>query len=256
MSEIRIGWLFPDTLYLHGDRGNVLALERYIKGMGCEPVTDKIDFDTANFDPMDYDILFCPPGELVSFPVILEWLRPYKEKFDAFIDAGRPLIVTGTSTAMWCGKVNRTDGSAFEGMGVLKASAHERTSVYGDDIYCSCRYGGKDMEIIGNQIQMIDLENDGEEAFGRLMYGYGNTGRDREEGFIKGNSIFTNALGPLLALNPWLTAEIVRVTMENRGISPESAPSDMADMELERKSFDTKREFIMTKTTELTNCDR
>ncbi len=27
--EIDIAWMYPDTLYLHGDRGNVMALVRY-----------------------------------------------------------------------------------------------------------------------------------------------------------------------------------------------------------------------------------
>ena len=26
MSEFKIAWLFPDTMYLHGERGNILAL--------------------------------------------------------------------------------------------------------------------------------------------------------------------------------------------------------------------------------------
>ena len=74
MNTLKVAWLFPDTLYLHGERGNILALNRFIKAAGMIPVIEKIDFDTKNFDPESYDIIFCPPGEIVSFPVILEWL--------------------------------------------------------------------------------------------------------------------------------------------------------------------------------------
>ena len=71
MKELRIAWLFPDTLYLHGERGNILALQRISAMKGLEASVDKIDFDTEDFDPMDYDIIFCPPGEIVSFPVVI-----------------------------------------------------------------------------------------------------------------------------------------------------------------------------------------
>lgn len=253
MSKIKIGWLFPDTLYLHGERGNILALERFVKLAGLAPETVKIDFKTENFDPMDYDILFCPPGELVSFPVILEWLAPYRGRFAKFVEAGRPLFATGTSVALWCGQVRRADGSLFSGMEILNATAEEKESVYGDDIYFSCQYGEENMEIIGNQIQMVDLLGEEEEPFGTMFYGYGNTGRDRNEGFKKRNSVFTNALGPVLATNPWLTAEIVRIAAENRGIALQDAWPDMG---LEEKSFETKKEFILTKETKLTNCGK
>ena len=250
MNKLNIAWLFPDTLYLHGERGNILALERFARMAGLEPVTEKVDFDTEGFDPMNYDIIFCPPGELVSYPVVLEWLKPYQAQFEAFVEAGRPLIVTGTSIALWCEKVSRCDGSSFMGMGLLKADAQENEKVYGDDNWFSCTYNGVEVEVIGNQIQMADFINKGEQPFGRLHYGYGNTGKDREEGFQKKNSIFTNTLAPILVANPKLTMEVIKAAAVAKGI--EIADFDFDD-ELEQKSFATKKEFIETKVTRLTN---
>jgi len=251
MKKFNIGWLFPDTLYIHGERGNILALERFAKLAGLEPVIEKIDFDTENFDPMNYDVIFCPPGELVSYPVILEWLKPYKAGFDAFVEAGKPLIVTGTSMALWGENVERVDGSSFQGMGLIKVDTKENEKVYGDDNYFTCTYNGVDIEVIGNQIQMADFINKGEQAFGRLHYGYGNTGKDREEGFQKKNSIFTNTLAPMLVANPKLTMEVIKAAAAAKDIA--IAAFDFDD-ELEQKSFATKKEFIQTKVTRLTNC--
>ena len=45
MNTLKVAWLFPDTLYLHGERGNILALNRFIKAAGMIPVIEKIDFD-------------------------------------------------------------------------------------------------------------------------------------------------------------------------------------------------------------------
>lgn len=251
MNTLKVAWLFPDTLYLHGERGNILALNRFIKAAGMIPVIEKIDFDTKNFDPESYDIIFCPPGEIVSFPVILEWLAPYKEAFERFIAGGSPLIVTGTSIAMWCRKVIRSDGESFGGMGILKAEAKEKDAVYGDDLYYTCMYNGKQFEIIGSQIQMTDFINRGEKPFGRLYYGYGNTGTDREEGFIQYNSVFTNTLAPVLAVHPDFAAEVVTAAAAAKGITIDQIEYDS---DIANKSFATKKEFIETKETRLTNC--
>lgn len=251
MNQIKIGWLFPDTLYLHGERGNILALERFCKKAGFEPVITRVEFETEGFTPMDYDIIFCPPGEIVSYPVILQWLLPYREDFAQFVAAGKVLVATGTSVALWCETVKRTDGSTFSGMGLLSAEAVENRVVYGDDNLFACTYNGKSMEILGNQIQMADFINKGETTFGQLLYGYGNTGKDRNEGFMKNNSVFTNALGPVLVTNPWLTVSIIEAAAEAKGYKAEWMD---CDFQLEQQSFATKKEFIQSKETRLTNC--
>lgn len=251
MNKLNIAWLFPDTLYLHGERGNILALSRFAKMAGLEPVVEKIDFTTENFSPMDYDIIFCPPGEITSFPVLMKHLEPKKDELRAFIEAGRPLIATGTSVALWCEKVKRSDGTEFDGLGLIKADALENEKVYGDDNNFICTYNGKDIEVLGNQIQMADFENKGAEPFGKLLYGYGNTGKTREEGFKAGNSIFTNTLGPMLVLAPELTMEIIKVAAANKNADVRDFDYDM---EIEQKSFATKKAFIAKKTTPLTNC--
>ena len=59
MSEKRlnIAWMYPDTLYLHGERGNIMALVRYAMELGLKPHVRRIDLGSGGFDPMDYDIL-------------------------------------------------------------------------------------------------------------------------------------------------------------------------------------------------------
>ena len=77
-TKLRAAWLFPDILYLHGERGNILAFQRIAGFAGAEVEVDRIDLNTEGFDPMDYDFIFCPPGEIASFPVLMEWLQPHR----------------------------------------------------------------------------------------------------------------------------------------------------------------------------------
>ncbi len=251
MNEFKIAWLFPDTLFLHGERGNLLALARYAQMAGLAPEVIKIDFSTEDFDPASFDVIFCAPGEISSFPAVAEWLAPYRDKLAEFVFGGGPLIVTGTSVGLFGNKVIRSDGSEFDGLGIIFTDFRENEEVYGDDVYFRCEYNNEIMEVIGNQIQMGDLIIHEEKPFGEMFYGYGNTGKTREEGVQKWNSIFTNTLGPMLVCNPWLTEEIIKVAAARREL--EIQPTGY-DMKLEQDSFATKKEFILTKETHLTNC--
>ena len=258
MSDFRIAWLFPDTLFLHGERGNLLALARFAQLAGFEPEVIKVDFDTENFNPSDFNLIFCGPGEIVSFPSVVEWMIPFKEKLVSFMESGRPLIVIGTSVGIFGKKVVRNrntfvDAGEFPGLGIVDLIYSENYEVYGDDIYFECEYGGQRMELIGNQIQMGDLYIGKEKPFGILKYGYGNTGNDRNEGLLHRNSIFTNTLGPMLTCNPWLTETLIKVAAEHSALDPQKITFND---ELERKSFQTKRDFISKKVSRLKNCPR
>lgn len=253
MSNFKIAWLFPDTLFLHGERGNLLALARFAQLAGFEPEIQKVDFTSASFAPEEYDVIFCAPGEISSFPAVRDWLLPYKARLREYVDGGRPMLVTGTSVGLFGKQILRSDGSEAEGLGIIFTQFSENKAVYGDDIWFECEYNNEKMEIIGNQIQMGDINIVSEKPFGRLRYGYGNTGKDRNEGVLRGNSIFTNTLGPMLVCNPWLTEEIIRVAAAARDITVGDFGYEPA---LERRSFATKQKFIETKETGLTNCGR
>ncbi len=244
MNDFNIAWLFPNTLFLHGDRGNVLALKRFSRMIGLNPVVHKIDFDTKDFDPDKYDTIFAGPGEIISFPELKKWLLVYLDKINEFISDGRPLLVTGTSICLFGDKYVRADGTEHEGLGITSTIYKERNDIYADDIWFEGEYNGKNLQIIGNQIQMGNIEIKDEKPFGKIIYGYGNSGKDENEGVIKANSIFTNTLGPILICNPWLTIEVIKVACKYKGIDISEYTYDDT---LEKASFEAKKMFINDK---------
>ncbi|MBK5245019.1 MAG: cobalamin biosynthesis protein CobQ [Eubacteriaceae bacterium] len=248
-NSLKIGWLFPNTLNLHGERGNILAIKAEGIRRGCGVEVHKITLDTQDFNPMDYDFLFCAPGEMVHFPEIIRFLTPCKEELLAYIE-NRPMLVTGTSIGLFGAEIIRSEEYTIAGLGILKIKCSENKAVYGDDLLFTCHYNDKEMSIIGSQIQMMNLDIFEEPPFGHLNYGYGNTGKTKKEGVIKGKGIFTNTLGPILVCNPWLTEEIVNLIEANKNISLCQIKRDNT---LEEKSLITKVDFIKNKETALTN---
>ena len=249
-KKIMIARMFPNVLYLHGDVNNADALVRASRAAGLSAEVRNIGFDSADFRPADYDVILFPAGEMNSFPTLLEWLAPHREALAEFVAKGKVLLATGTSQVMFGGRTERTDGSAIEGLAITDCTFKEKTSVYGDDLWFTAAYGGESFECVAMQIQMMDVETK-EKSFGELKYGYGNSGQDRREGAVKGNSIFTNALGPLLVLCPRLTKRIIELCAENAGLS--LAPFEIDD-ELERRSAESKKRYILSKKKVLNNC--
>lgn len=242
---MRIGWMFPGILGLNGDRGNILAIERYLKIVGIDFRVNRISYeDEKSFNPFDYDLLYFGTGEISSFNQIIKWLSKYNIK--EYIDAGKIIISTGTTSALFTKKIVRDDKSEIEALGIINIVAIEKEYVYGDDEYYKAIYNKKELEIIGNQIQLIDYDTKDtpkENIFGELIYGYGNNGDDNGTGFIFKNSLFLNTLGPVLALNPWLTIEIIKLISGQNDVK--------LDFPLQEKSFKSRKKFIMNKETHI-----
>lgn len=253
-SEIDIAWMYPDTLYLHGERGNVMALVKYAQQLGLEPKVHKIDLGSGDFDPMKYDILFYGPGEISSFRSVMADIGTYKRSIAEYMASGKILLVTGATVAMFGERIRRYSpdaengiGEVIDGLQVIPALADEREYVFGDDEYVRAEYAGYSMELIGNQIHMADIdfmENSNFSRFGDVIYGRGNNGLDGIEGVVYNNSIFTNLLGPVLVTNPWLTVLILKKAAELRGIEIKMPDPDY---EMEVRSFRLKKEFIEDK---------
>ncbi len=198
-KRLKIAWLFPDILYLHGERGNILALERLGAMMGLETEVAKIDDGIQDFEPMDYHHLL-PAGEMVSMPGIIEKLRPHREELENFIDSGRVLLVTGTSQCIFGGRTERSDGPDFDGLGIIDCDYRERKLV--TEMTCvSGQTTAQDMTSVSSTDTDDGYSQQGKKELGTIIYGFGNN-EGSTEGIVKKNSIFTNLLGPAPCSEP------------------------------------------------------
>jgi len=236
-KSLNILWLWPDILSQHGDRGNVLALERICGLYGIEPIVTRVTGLSDPFDLDGADIVMLGPGELAVMPRVSGALSKRYEELKAWTENGGVLFTTGPTGAALGIETTRLDGSRIFGIGLLHISCSERETVLGDDLIirvpntagtvlsmsqepsplCSDH-----MTVYGIQIQMMDVSlSKGQPPLGDIVYGYGNNGK-RTEGAIQGNVIFTNALGPVLVKNPWLTLHLINRAL---GLSLEFDPA-------------------------------
>ena len=235
MAKITVGWMYPNLLDLHGERGSVQALVEIGKEMGIDIEVLRIeDFN----DPIPYeklDLMMFLPGEIISFSNLVPALQT--EDFRSYLERGGYVIALGTTGLMFGKSILREDSSILQGLGYLNMAAKERKYVWGDDLHV--RINATKQELAGSQIQMADV--DAKNPLATTIYGMGNNNTGAEGARWK-NLIYTNCLGPLFVKNPWFAESILKdILLQKAGINTTNTNVIASD------SFDATLEFIKTK---------
>lgn len=240
--NINIAWLYPDTLNLHGDRGNIMAFERVAAKLGVDVTITRVDDYDQTIDFENIDIVLMNPGEVRAIARLVDVLGKQKEALTKYVEAGKVFFAVGT-TGVALGKgIKYLDGSKKTCLGLLDMVAKEREMIYGNDILFTMADDAS-MEIVGSQIQLVDTKVDAANALGSVVYGYGNN-NDKNEGARYKNLMFTNALGPVLVKNPWLAEYMLRIAAKNKG---EAIAAPSPEYKLEKDSNESIKAFIASK---------
>ena len=236
MDKITVGWMYPNLLNLHGERGSVQALVAVGKQLGIEVQVLRVeDFDDAiPFEELD--MLMFLPGEIVIFNHLIPALQ--NSGLKDYLEKGGYLLAIGTSGLMFGKTVTREDGSIIEGLGLLDMEATERKYVWGDDLHIRINETG--MELIGSQIQMADVV--AKNPLATTIYGMGNHNSGAEGAHWK-NLIYTNCLGPLFVKNPWFAEQILKDICKEKGIQISAEDN----YPIAKASFDATLKFIQEK---------
>jgi len=243
-QELRILWLYPSILNLHGERGNAMACVRVCEQIGVKPILTRIDRLGSPIDLESADLILIGPGELAVMDAVVGALSPYAQRMSELVDAGKPVFVTGTSAAIVARETQRTDSSRIPGLGLLDMVVVEREEILGDDLIVNA----DGQELGGMQIRMTDLHLYPRQApFASVLYGLGNARQPDFEGARRANLVATNLLGPALTKNPWFARYLIDQALIHRyGEAPNVPEKDL--WALERQSAAVIRRFNATKT--------
>ena len=230
--KLRILWMFPDILNLHGGRGDVMALLRVCGQAGVDAELRRVDRLSDDIDFAWADLVFFGPGELAVLPAARDSILRYGDEIHNYVNNHRAVYAVGTTGALLAKETERVDGSRVPGLGLIDSTCRERAAPFGDDLIF--RVPGLDVDICGIQIQMLDFFlAEKTSALGEVSYGAGNSrippvvsearpgfsASERVtkienpvlfEGAVEKGAVFTNALGPALVKNPWLALWLIR----------------------------------------------
>lgn len=228
--KLTIGHLYPDLLNLYGDRGNIQCFRKRLEWRGIEaeviPVLsgDKIDFSCL-------DIVLLGGGSDREQELVCGYLKDIRDDFKQYVEEdGVVLAVCGGYQLL--GKYYKTPTKTIEGLSILDITTEwEPERLVKNIILNSPLF---DMPVVG-------FENHGGRTyigdytpFGKVFFGYGNTGKSGYEGVVYKNVIATYLHGPLLPKNPQVCDYLLERALKRKyGDGVELEP--LAD-ELERSA--------------------
>lgn len=256
MNIIKILWMYPDILSLHGERGSLMAFIKQAEHMGVKPEIRKVSHPGDEI-PLEWaDVVAFLPGQVYNMSYIANELSKNKKSFEQYAERGKWILAIGTSGCLLGKQTKLTSGECFEGLSLLPINCAERVNqeaawwsgnfgtinlkgeTYGDDLHFKIDVW--DIEAIGYQIQRLDFFlEDACHALGRVCFGYGNNSKDGTEGARYKNVMFTNCLGPFLAKNPAVSAQIISASTGVKG--------EIWQKELMSKIASTHIEFMQNK---------
>lgn len=237
MAKVTVGWMYPNLLNLHGERGSIQALVHVGKQLGVEVEVRRIEDFDDEIPFAELDCLVFLPGEISMFQHLVPALNRQRDTLDAYLNSDGYLLALGTTGLMFGNKIIREDGTAIDCLNYLNMTATERKYVWGDDLH----FRMNDMELAGSQIMMADVDT--ATPLGCTIYGRGNNATGNEGSRWK-NLIYTNCLGPLFVKNPWFAEEILRDICQKKSIEITGS----ADHTIAKASFESTLRFIKTKT--------
>lgn len=225
---IKICHLYPDTLNLYGDSGNIICMQKRLAWRGINTEIHDIPL-CVNFNPDDYDIFFIGGGQDFEQSVLLKDLKGEKGKniIKAIEDEKVFLAICGGYQML--GQYYKTwDGNQCDFLGALNLyTVGEKTRMIGDFSFkLSDEDGGNTVIGFENHSGKTYL-GDGVRPLGTIIKGHGNNGKDGSEGARYKNVFASYSHGPLLPKNPKLCDLILKTAISRQ--NPNFTLSELDD---------------------------
>ena len=133
---IKILYLFPKLLNLYGDRGNIAVLTRALEKMGAEVSVTETE-DPENFDPSDFDFVYCGAGTENKIALAACKLSPLADLYKSAAEKGVSMLFTGSAMELTCKEIITADG-CVPALGIFDAKVRRTEDRQtGDVLYAS-----------------------------------------------------------------------------------------------------------------------
>jgi lipid II isoglutaminyl synthase (glutamine-hydrolysing) len=203
--RLRVGHLYPDYLNIYADRGNIAVLERRAAWRRIELLVKAIGVGDR-VEPGEYDLLYVGGGQDREQALIAPDLAAKGDSIREAVAAGAAVLAVCGGSQLLGAFYRGVAGAEQPGAGVLPLyTIAGETRMIGDClIECELEPGvRRTLAGFENHAGRTYLE-EGAQALGRVVAGFGNDGESGYEGCRVGRAVGTYLHGPLLPRNPWL----------------------------------------------------
>lgn len=203
---MKIEVLYPEFGNLFGDNSNITYLKKCIPE--ARVIETEINSEPA-FAKEKVDLIYLGPCTERGQEIIIQKLKPYKEKIEELIENGVVFLFTGNAIEVLGDSIKNEDGSQIEALSIFHLRA-KRDMMHRKNSNIIGKY--EDIEIVGFKSQFTQAYGDVEEnSFMELELGMGMNESTNQEGIKKNHFIGTYVIGPILVLNPLFTKKIMQM---------------------------------------------
>lgn len=216
--KLKIGHLFPDTMNIYGDIGNVICLKNRVEWrMGSVEVVNLDSNNLSTYDLNSIDIFFMGGGQDKEQLGVGDYLvkNGFGNVFTELVAHDKTFLLICGGYQLFGKKYIGQNGEIISGLGALDME----TYALSNSRYDRC---------IGNIViettlpldnkRIVGFENHSGQTrfniehlpFGKVLYGFGDNFDGFEEGVVHRNLIGTYLHGPLLPKNPGLADYLIR----------------------------------------------
>jgi lipid II isoglutaminyl synthase (glutamine-hydrolysing) len=219
LPALRIAHLYPSLLNVAGDGGNVAAVQRRCawRGIPTEVVAVELA-DTPDFT--DFDLVFFHGGQDVEMAIAADDLRSKAPSLHEAVDEGVPVFAVCAGLQLLGHRYVPQTGPVIDGVGILDLETRADRQRFMQHAAVEVTIDGRTDIVVGfeNHSGLTELGPQAQ-AFGTVVAGAGNNGRDRTEGATQGSVLATYLHGPVLPKNPWLADQLIRRSLERKAPS-------------------------------------
>ena len=238
-KPLRIAHLYPSLLNVAGDGGNLIALQRRAQWRGIPVEIVAVEKgETPDF--RTFDIVLFHGGQDVEMAVAAEDFALKAPSLRAATDQGVVVFAVCAGLQLLGHRYISNSGEEMLGAGILDLETRGGPQRFMQHAACEVTIDGVTDTVVGfeNHSGLTEL-GPGCEAFGRVIAGAGNNGRDSLEGARTKNVFATYLHGPCLPKNPWLTDQLIRLAVGRaEGVRPARVVLAPLNDELEERAHD------------------
>ena len=203
---IKIEFLYPEACNLFGDTFNIKYLEKCL-GENVKIIKTGLTERPA-FVEEDINLIYIGPMTEKMQEIVINKLKPYKEKIEELIEKNVLFLSIGNSLEVFGKYIENEDKSKIEALGIFDIYAKRQMFNRHNSTFLG-KY--EDIEIMGFKSQFTFCYGNIEDIyFAKVEKGIGLNPESKLEGIQKNNFIGTYVIGPLLVLNPLFTKKILK----------------------------------------------
>ncbi|NMB57147.1 glutamine amidotransferase [Candidatus Beckwithbacteria bacterium] len=214
--SLTIAHLYPKSMNIYGDYGNILALKKRCEWRNIQVRIDEIEIG-ENLEEKKYDLCFAGGGQDKSQIAVSKDLLTKKEQIHSLVNQNIVFLTICGTYQLFGHYFLTSENFKITGISVFDLITKASNVRKIGNVVVKHNLPIKPETLVGFENHSGNTYLQGEtQAIGKVIKGFGNNGKDKLEGARCKNVFGTYLHGSLLPKNPHFADYIIKLALENK----------------------------------------